>query len=166
MSHILFRYTEKSKRFDPRHDFPHTVSGIGQNTGMPKIDIAQVFTSSVLRWRELRGMNQSDLARKSGVSNAHLSEVMHGQSSITIDLVADIAEALGVEPWELLLESEFAKRIALAKMVWSDTKGTNERVEQFFPPAPKMEAAPPPRKKRGRKRRDPGNGQNEPRNSP
>jgi transcriptional regulator with XRE-family HTH domain len=128
---------------------------------MNKPDIRQIVGRNLAAARERAGLTQAELAKRSGVSQSHISEVERAITAISADLINDITWALRMQPWELLADSEVAKQAALATMLWGTTKGTNERVEQFFPPAPKTEAAPPKAKKRGRRRKDQGSAPDE-----
>jgi transcriptional regulator with XRE-family HTH domain len=142
MDSIVFRYPEKRKRPLSPPSFRHSERRFAQNIHMPKLDIGQIFARNVKAARDARGMNQSQLAKKSGVSNAHLSEVMSGINGITIQLLADIADALDVEPWELLADSKETKRRAMERLLGEPSS------------APDMEAAPPRAKKADGKRGD------------
>lgn len=62
-------------------------------------------------------MNQTALAQKAGISGSHLSEILRQLASVTVDLVADLAKALGVQPWELLVNGEEAKKVAWTRIV-------------------------------------------------
>lgn len=46
--------------------------------------------------------SQADLSRASGVSRTHISVITRNQKSATTDVLAKLARALGVEPWQLL----------------------------------------------------------------
>lgn len=57
---------------------------------------------NILYWRRLKGMKQEELAKKVGISPAALSNIENGSSKPDIERIEDIAEALGVEPNQLL----------------------------------------------------------------
>jgi transcriptional regulator with XRE-family HTH domain len=57
---------------------------------------------NILYWRRLKGMKQDELAKKIGISPAALSNIENGSSKPDIERIEDIAEALGVEPNQLL----------------------------------------------------------------
>lgn len=47
--------------------------------------------------RERRGLSQSELARRLGVSQANLSRIEHG-ADLRVSTLLDVARALGMEP--------------------------------------------------------------------
>ena len=49
-----------------------------------------------------KGLKLKELAEKSGIHYAHLSHMLSGHNRLRVDHIIKIAEALGVEPWELL----------------------------------------------------------------
>lgn len=113
----IVRYTESRQAFFCRPLFRHTAGVPGQTIGMPKNEIRQVVAQNLRDAMERAGMNQTDLAKKAGISGSHLSEILRQLASVTVDLVADLAKALGVEPWELLVNGEQAKKVAWARVV-------------------------------------------------
>ena len=124
---------------------------------MKKLEIRQVLARNLQDAIDRSPLieNQRRLALRSGVSPSHLSEIMRGLCSVTVDLVNDMAHALGVQPWELLADSESTKREALARMLWSGGV-TDSEVEKHLPlpPAPTKEVAP--KRKKGGGNEGPG----------
>lgn len=58
-----------------------------------------------LKIREIRitkKLSQSELAKKSGVSQSYLSELESNKKSPTLRQLFKIAKALDVDPWELV----------------------------------------------------------------
>jgi len=70
---------------------------------------------------------QLGLAAKAKIGQSHLSRILRGESAATIDRVAKIAKALGMQPWELLVDTELTRRAALERMIVGAT-APNERV--------------------------------------
>lgn len=60
----------------------------------------------VKHWRLARLWNQSDLAEHSGVSQDAISEIEKGKRQPRATTLAKLANALGIEPRELLRERE------------------------------------------------------------
>lgn len=91
---------------------------------------------------------QLALAARAGVSQSHISEILRGTSAVTLDLVNDLAYALGIEPWILLASSDEARKLAeIAKIAFGP--GVSDReVEKHLPAAPKEEVAPKRKKRR------------------
>lgn len=114
---------------------------------MQKLDIGQVFADNLRAAIEKSSSirNPSHLAEKAGVSHGYLSEVLRCISSPTLRVVNDLAHVLGIQPWELLADSEATRQTAMARMLWSGGV-SNERMEKEygFPPKP----APEPAKKK------------------
>jgi transcriptional regulator with XRE-family HTH domain len=52
--------------------------------------------------RKVRKMPQVVLADAAGIDRSFISDTENGRYGISIDKVGSLAEALGVEPWELL----------------------------------------------------------------
>lgn len=145
------RYTERAQGGKLTFLFRHTVTGRAHNNGMPKTEIRQIFARNLREAMERAGMHQTALAQKAGMSGSHLSEVLRQLASVTIDLVADLAEALGIQPWELLADSKSAKEAALAKLLWG-SRAADERVGETYKPAPPSK----PRAKRSGRRKERG----------
>ena len=56
--------------------------------------------------RAERGLSQEALAHESGINRTYLSSVERSERNVSIDNIERIADALNVEPWELLRESK------------------------------------------------------------
>lgn len=52
--------------------------------------------------RAEQGLSQEALAFDSGLNRTYLSSVERSERNISVDNIARIAKALGVEPWKLL----------------------------------------------------------------
>jgi transcriptional regulator with XRE-family HTH domain len=109
---------------------------------MKKVDIRQVFAGNLRARMKQSGMTQTALATRSGVSQAHISDILRGTTKVTLDLVADLAHALRCEAWELLVDSETTRQ-----NVYSMVLGIDK-------PQPLI-AEPEPPRKRPKKGSDP-----------
>ncbi len=49
-----------------------------------------------------RGIKLKELSEKTGIKYGYLAHLLSGKNRLRIDHITQIAEALGVEPWELL----------------------------------------------------------------
>ena len=56
-------------------------------------------------WREQRDFTQENLAHAAGLDRSFYVELEHGQHSCAVDRLFDLADALGVQPAELLTTS-------------------------------------------------------------
>lgn len=65
----------------------------------------------VRRIREARGLTQAQLADRSGLNQATISKIERGTANVTLDVILHIAEALGVQPFELFAQPELERRI-------------------------------------------------------
>jgi transcriptional regulator with XRE-family HTH domain len=75
------------------------------------MDLREVFATNLRRWRNARGMSQDDLAYDAGVSRSYLYQLEKGAYYASLKIVGRLAEALEVEPTELLkLPAEDQKR--------------------------------------------------------
>ena len=66
------------------------------------MDLREVFATNLRRWRNARGLSQDDLAYEAGVSRSYLSQLEKGAYHASLKIVGRLAEALNVEPAELL----------------------------------------------------------------
>lgn len=66
------------------------------------MDLRDVFATNLRRLRNAKGMAQDDLAYEAEVSRSYLSQLEKGAYYASLKIVGRLAEALGVEPAELL----------------------------------------------------------------
>jgi transcriptional regulator with XRE-family HTH domain len=66
------------------------------------MDLREVFATNLRRWRNARGLSQDDLAYEAAVSRSYLSQLEKGAYYASLKIVGRLAEALDVEPAELL----------------------------------------------------------------
>lgn len=66
------------------------------------MNLRQVFASNVRRLRAEHKLSQEALADEVGMDRSYLSTVETSATNIGLDLLEKIAEALGVEPADLL----------------------------------------------------------------
>ena len=74
-------------------------------------DLRQAFAANLRRLRHAKGISQEDLAYEANVNRTYLSKLEKGVSYPGLEIIAKLADALGVEPAELLMLSpKSAKR--------------------------------------------------------
>jgi transcriptional regulator with XRE-family HTH domain len=56
-------------------------------------------------WRNARGLSQEELADRAGINRGYMSDLERGRYSATIVMIGKLAEALAIEPAELLRQS-------------------------------------------------------------
>ena len=66
------------------------------------MDLREVFAINLRQLRHERGLSQDDLAYEAGISRSYLSQVEKGVFYASLRIVGRLAEALQVEPAELL----------------------------------------------------------------
>ena len=69
---------------------------------MTHMDIPTVFARNLRRMRAEKGWTQQELADLAHIDRTYLSALERGAYSATIDMVAKIAGAFGVEPAAML----------------------------------------------------------------
>ena len=62
----------------------------------------QRFAKNMKKLREAKGMSQGDIHRATGIDRAYISNLEAGKQNPTLETIAKIAEALGVNSGELL----------------------------------------------------------------
>ena len=66
------------------------------------MDLREVFATNLRRLRNAKGLSQDDLAYEAGVSRSYLSQLEKGSFYASLKIIGRLAEALEVEPAELL----------------------------------------------------------------
>jgi transcriptional regulator with XRE-family HTH domain len=66
------------------------------------MDLRDVFATNLRRLRNAKGISQDDLAYEAGVSRSYLSQLEKGSFYASLKIIGRLAEALEVEPAELL----------------------------------------------------------------
>lgn len=61
----------------------------------------QTFSQNLAKLLAAKGMTKQALADLTGLSRSHVSRIVHGHMSITVDTAAGIAHAIGVDLSEL-----------------------------------------------------------------
>ena len=70
------------------------------------MDIVKVFGKNVRNYRQEAGISQEKLAELSGLHRTYISDIERFQRSISLSNIQKIAEALGVEPYLLLMQKQ------------------------------------------------------------
>ena len=66
------------------------------------MDVVQLLGANVRRHRQLKKMTQEQLALEAGMERSYVSDLERGTRNPTVRALGRLAEALGVEPKELL----------------------------------------------------------------
>lgn len=65
-------------------------------------NIHEIVLANLKRMREDRGWKKSDLARLTEIDASHISNIENGKKHMGLELLARIAKAFEVEPYEML----------------------------------------------------------------
>jgi len=74
------------------------------------MDLRDVFAANLRRLRHEKGLSQDDLAYEAEVSRSYLSQLEKGAFYASLKIIGKLAEALSVEPDELLKRGAAEKR--------------------------------------------------------
>ena len=69
------------------------------------MDVVQLLGVNVRRHRKLQGMTQDQLAVAAGMERSYVSDLERGTRNPSVLALGRLANALGIEPHELLLIS-------------------------------------------------------------
>lgn len=81
----------------------------------PAVKGRQAMQNHVRAWREARGLSQRQLAQKLGVNNSHISRLEIGARMMTTKWLDRIADALGIDPLQLMAGPPGAEARMLAE---------------------------------------------------
>ena len=105
---------------------------------MNSIELGNLYGENIKRIRQSKGMSQDILAEKAEISPGFLSEIENHKKTGTFDTLAKLAEALDVEPYELLLPQNTAvnfdsrKTKQLMKQLRKNVCETMDTIENFL----------------------------------
>jgi transcriptional regulator with XRE-family HTH domain len=77
---------------------------------MPAMDLKQVMAANVRRVRNARKLTQDGLAERAGLSARYVSSVERGVVSASVTVLGQLADALKVDPCELIRSPRGEKR--------------------------------------------------------
>jgi transcriptional regulator with XRE-family HTH domain len=69
------------------------------------MDLKEIMAMNLRRKRHDRHMTQEELAERAGLSARYVGAIERGDVSASVTVLGQIAEALGVEPGDLLRRS-------------------------------------------------------------
>lgn len=70
------------------------------------MDIIRVFGSNVKTYRQRIGLSQEAFAEKCGMHRTYISAIECFRRGISLENIQKIADALEIEPYQLLLENK------------------------------------------------------------
>lgn len=66
------------------------------------MDVVEILGRNVRHYRRLRGMTQEEVGLSIDMERSYVSDLERGKRNPSVRAVGRLAEALGVEPFELL----------------------------------------------------------------
>lgn len=66
------------------------------------MDVVKLLGANVRRYRKLAGMSQEELALESGMKRSYVSDLERGTRNPSVRALGRLAEALKIEPHQLL----------------------------------------------------------------
>ena len=105
---------------------------------MNSIELGNLYGDNIRRIRQSKNMSQDVLSEKAEISPGFLSEIENHKKTGTFDTLAKIAEALEVEPYELLLPQnacvnmDSRKTKQLMKQLRKNVCDTIDTIEKFL----------------------------------
>lgn len=70
------------------------------------MDLRPIFAANVVRLRAEKRVSQEELADQVGMNRSHLSEIETAKAYVGLQILGEIAEALGVEAADLLKKTK------------------------------------------------------------
>jgi transcriptional regulator with XRE-family HTH domain len=71
----------------------------------------QIFALNVRQYLHRYGLTQGDLAVRMGRTSSYINNILQTRRCPTLRVVAEVADALGLEVWQLLRETEKTKKL-------------------------------------------------------
>jgi ribosome-binding protein aMBF1 (putative translation factor) len=96
---------------------PHSGIGIRNNCVVDPRQLREVLARNVQREMDKKGWKQPDLETSSKVGQSTISRIKLRQGAATLDAIAKIAGALGVQPWELLVDDDTTREAAYKRIL-------------------------------------------------
>lgn len=70
------------------------------------MSIRETLARNLKRYRVAAGLSQEELAHRAQIDRTYVSALERRRNSATIDMLAQLADPLGVEVWQLLKPAE------------------------------------------------------------
>jgi len=68
------------------------------------MDLSRLFIQNLKKWRKATGLSQKKLAEKCGAGYSYIRQIEGGVGNPSFALLAKIAEALEIEPYQLFYD--------------------------------------------------------------
>lgn len=93
------------------------ITGIRNNCVVDPQQLRDILARNVQRAMDARGWEQPDLERESGVGQSTISRIKLRQGAATLDVIAKLARALKMQPWELLVDDDATREDAYRRIL-------------------------------------------------
>ena len=70
------------------------------------MDLHKLFICNMKKWRGLSGLSQKSLAEKCGTGSSYIRQIESGVATPSLAMLAKIADALEIEPYQLLFNED------------------------------------------------------------
>lgn len=97
--------------------YPHLGIGIRNNCVVEPRQLREVFARNLSEAMAKRGMDQPDLELASKVGQSTISRALLRRGAVGLDVIAKLAGALGLQPWELLVDGETTREDAYKRIL-------------------------------------------------
>jgi hypothetical protein len=109
-----------------------------ENTGVKKTPSTQRLADNLDRLMaksvNLRSNAAVGRAAKPPIAHSHIRRIRLQESSCTLDILDQIAEVFGVQPWDLLTDTEETRRLVLERMLYNPNVAIPDtEVEKHIP---------------------------------
>jgi transcriptional regulator with XRE-family HTH domain len=126
---------------------PHMDSILRQSKYMAKA--REILSRNLLYRMEMNSLKtQKELADKAKIGQSHVSRIINGECSATVDRLESMAGALKCEAYELLLDDDEARRALIERLMKGPAVSTERVEEAGFVSMPSSEK----RKRKGKNR--------------
>lgn len=71
----------------------------------------QIFTANIRQYLHRYGLTQGDLAKRMDKTPSYINNILQMRRCPTLRVVAEVADALGLEVWQLLRVTEKTKKL-------------------------------------------------------
>ncbi len=69
------------------------------------MDLVEIFGKNLKKYRTASGLSQEKFAEKCGLHRTYIGSIERFQRNVSLENVQRIADALGIEPYKLLINN-------------------------------------------------------------
>ncbi len=99
------------------------------NQKMPNFTTYSSIVGQVLaQYRKNRGLEQSDMAEKTGITQSTWSRIERGESTLTLEQLNQIANGLGISPEKIMRDITRAQETIIKEGIEIERKSTSKKL--------------------------------------